>query len=356
MKTALTYICLSAIFIYTLSGCCIHQWPEMEWEEEENPQECNMLLHLKFNPDIYVWEHTYNSETGAVTEDHPGSYAHPDHPGTTSFYDNTQTTGRIRHQVRVYRTGDASTPVKEIEVVNQASGLYDCDIPISLPTGKYDIVVWSDLAEEARSPHFYDTADFFSINLTTPHAPNTDYRDAFRGAVDAEVTPEANHEITVDMHRPMAKFEFISTGLEAFANREQLRTAGTRVSLSTYKVVFTYTNFVPCSYSAIDDRLVDSWTGLQFESAITQINDDEASFGFDYVMINSTLTKTAAQGVTVMVTVLDQTGEQVANSRPITVPLRRDDHTIIRSPFLLENSQGGVTIDPRYDGDHNIFM
>ena len=348
MKTRLNLFCLSFLLLLTLSGCCIHQWPE----QDEVP--CAMTLHLKFNPDFYVWEHVYDAERGRVTEANPDKAVHPEHPGTTDLYDNTQRSGYIRHVVRIYPTGESFYYIKEIEVFNETAGLYDCDIPISIAPGKYDIVVWSDLYEAGKS--FYDATDFLSVNLTTPHWANTDFRDAFRGVTTVDAEVEANLEATVDMHRPMAKFEFISTGLKEFMNREAARTFDSRVSLSTYKVVFTYTNFMPCSYSVIDDRLVDSRTGVQFESAIIQISDDEVSLGFDYVMINSTSLERASQGVTVMVTIYDEQGEQTANSVPITVPLRRDDHTVIRSAFLSENAKGGVAIDPAYDGDHNVFL
>lgn len=336
------------------TSCCIHQWPELE---AEMPEEGNMVLHLVFYPDFYIWEHLYDSETETMRQAYPDMAVNPDHPGTSDLYNNTRRYGEIRHIVRIYPAGEPIHYVKEIVLTNPAEGLYDCDVAVSLDPGVYDVVVWSDLRANKNDNWLYDYTDFLNITLDPDHRPNIDYRDAFRGKLQIVVARGEDREATVEMHRPMAKFEFIATGLQDFIEREMSRTNDSRSDLSSYKVVFTYANFMPSSYNAVDDRLVDSRSGVSFESAMTQVSDDEVSLGFDYVMINTAeIERGGAQAVSVYVSVYDPDGEQVAQSAPITVPLRRDDHTIVRSAFLSVNSQGGVVIDPTYDGDYNVFF
>lgn len=351
MKTLVNML-LSLLLIQLVSSCCIHQWPEKELETPEG----TLVLHLHFNPDFYVWHHTFDSDAETVNPTYPDEAVHPQHPGTTEVYDNTQYTGVIRHVVRIFPAGEQIAFAKEIIVENPTEGNYDCDVPVALHPGRYDIVVWSELRERSDDPFFYDHSDFFSININNRYRAGTEFRDAFRGVQSVEVESAENSEATVDMHRPVAKYEFVATGLQTFIEHEISRSQNSRADLSSYRVVFTYTNFMPWSYNAVDDRLVDSRTGVQFESQMKQISNDEVSLGFDYVMINALDVARASQAVSVMVSVFDSEGEQVANSVPITVPLRRDDHTIIRSAFLSVNGEGGVAIDPNYDGDHNMFI
>ena len=341
------------IFMAAAQSCCIHLWPDPEAEETD----ATLVLHLKFNPDFYIWEHTYDAETGTLQESHPSQAIHQDHPGTTDVYDNTLAVGEMRHIVRIYPAGEPVNHIKEIVYTNVNGGRYDCDIPLVLEPGSYDVVVWSDLAENSGDDHIYDHNDFLSINLAADHVANSDFRDGFRGKLHIDIQASEDYEATVGMYRPMAKYEFIATGLQDFIERETTRTDGSRADLSSYRVVFTYPNFLPCSYNAVDDRIIDSRSGVSFESKMTQVGSDEVSFGFDYVMINSVAQAArSSQGVSVMVAVYDPDGEQVAQSVPITVPLRRDDHTVIRSAFLSVNSKGGVAIDPNYEGDFNVWM
>lgn len=348
--TARFLMCL--LFMANMQSCCIHLWPDPP--EPENP---TLVLHLRFNPDMYVWEHLYDADTEKLTELHPEMTAHPGHPGTSDQYDNSRPTGYIRHIVRIYPEGDPVNYIDEVEVNNFTGSSYDCDILLDLPLGRYDIVVWSDLRENSFDSHFHNAGNFLSINLVN-HQGNNDYRDAFRGRCSIVVNAEEIQEATVDMWRPIAKYEFVATDLADFIDRETTRTKSSRANIDEYTVTFIYPHYMPSSFSAIDDRLVDSTTGVSFSCNMKQIADDEVSLGFDYVMINSTAEKgsSAAQNVTVQVQVSDAMGEVVARSTPISVPLRRDDHTVIRSKFLSEKAEGGVAIDPDYDGDHNIFQ
>lgn len=353
------WLLLSSLLLLGATSCCIHQWPE----KKEVVTEGTVVLHLHFNPIFYVWPHTYDGETGTVHESYPDEGLTHFHPGTVDLYDNTQSMGMIRHVVRIYPAGEDIAYVKEIVLENpnsfaaNAAQSYDCDIPVKLDPGNYNAVVWSELREDYSSAYFHNSTDFFSISLNgSEHKGNTEFRDAFRGVKGFEIISDTETRQTVEMNRPMAKYEFVATGLQDFIERETTRTRDSRAELSDYKVVFTYTNFMPSSYNAVDDRLVDSKAGVQFEGKMSQISSDEATMGFDFVMINNSEPSRSPQAVTVMVTVFDPDGEQVANSSPITVPLRRDDHTVIRSAFLSVNADGGVYIDPDYDGDHNIIM
>lgn len=349
---SLKYYFILILVSILFQGCCLHQWPEVEMPED--PNEKRVVLHLHFNPDMYVWEHTYSAETESVSQSHPDATDFPQHPGATDVYDNSRIYGTLRHIIRIYPIDDDKNYLKEIVLNNPTRGIYDCDVEFFILPGLYNIAVWSDLREFDTDDYFHNADDFFSVNLENGHKGNTDYRDAFSGRLQVNVGTGIEDLGTVEMKRPSGKYEFIATDLQDFLSKEKGKRNAS--DLLDYKVVITYPLYMPCSFSVIEDRLVDSRTGVSFTSTMTPVNDEEVSLGFDYVMINSVRDQGNAQAVTVMLTVFDSEDNKVANSAPIKVPIRRDNHTVIRSAFLSENADGGVTIDPDYDGDHNIWM
>ena len=47
---------------------------------------------------------------------------------------------------------------------------------------------------------------------------------------------------------------------------------------------------------------------------------------------------------------------QIALTEPIDVSLRRSHHTILKGSFLMEETSGGIKINPDFDGNHNIVI
>jgi hypothetical protein len=60
--------------------------------------------------------------------------------------------------------------------------------------------------------------------------------------------------------------------------------------------------------------------------------------------------------VTVQIGLYDKEDRQLALSTPINVPLQRNHHTLIKGSFLIEETSGGITINPDFDGEHNIVI
>ena len=108
---------------------------------------------------------------------------------------------------------------------------------------------------------------------------------------------------------------------------------------------------MPCAYSMFTDKPVDSSTGVMFQSALKGLNDREASLGFDYVFVNGT-----ESAITVQIGLYDKEGTRLSLTEPIRVPLRRNHHTVLRGKFLMSKASGGVTINPDFDGDHNLIF
>ena len=121
--------------------------------------------------------------------------------------------------------------------------------------------------------------------------------------------------------------------------------------IEDYKVVFYYVGFMPDAYSMNTDKPVDSSTGVMFESTLRKLSESEATMGFDYVFVNG-----KKSAVTVQIGIYDNEGTQLSLTEPIEVPLKRSHHTIMTGMFLMSEASGGVTINPDFDGDHNLIF
>lgn len=342
------------IVVSLLSGACVHEVPHA-------PDTENYAIDLVFLTDYEQIEHYYDgrSRAGAM-------------PPSRNVCDH----GLMRYIIRAFPivNGEpASVHSREYIMTRDISTGYDTSFELSLPPGDYRLMIWSDLYEFEGDDPLYTVETFHEISLYGDHSPNNDYRDAFKGTADIEVESfVVEHDLprrTIFMERPLAKFEFVTTDLMEFLEREKRseqttaksspeaapldpqETDSRTVSLDDYKVVMHYVGYMPSTYSMIADKPVDSKTGVKFDSKLTQISDDEATMGFDHVFVNGTQTS-----VTVQLELLNRAGEQVSLTAPITVPLRRSNHTIVRGSFLMTESTGGTGIDPEYDGDYNLFF
>lgn len=343
-----TALLLTVLSAGLAGSCAVHQWPELVTEEP-----VQISLRLEYATDFYLWEHFYDPLLGTIEETYPESNRYPGHPGTTLMYDNLQDGRLVYVRMEVYTVGGTVSRVASYDFTRRADGTYDCEYLLNLPEeGVYDIVVWSHLLKDEGESAFYDDSDFSRIRLSgESHAGNTDMRDAFRGRIRIDTNAGAEGGHIIPMRRPMGKFELVTTDLSEFFDRETTRRKlSTRATVDDYRVVISYPMYYPNSYSAPDDRLENSATGVRFDTRMTVTGESEASLGFDYVLINDI----ANGGVQLRVDVYDLAGTRVAGSSMLTVPIRRDDHTLLRGAFLTLQGDGGVGIDPSFNGDHNI--
>lgn len=352
MRKILYYvICIQLLL---LSACDVHEWPD-------RPEYAKLHIRLNYETDMTEWKHLYSGKT--VIEQ-----------GLGETYDNHQKYGEIRYVIRTYPVSDKQRTMQDytqefIFTKDIANG-YDQQVTLDILPGNYNVMVWSDIVETDDNAHFYNANNFAEIKLQGDHKGNTNYRDAFRGtgnvSLVADVVERLPDTLDITMQRPLAKFEFITNDVEEFIDKEATRIAsktndavgealnetfsGT-VNIEDYKVVFYYVGFMPDTYSMNTDKPVDSSTGVIFESTLKKLKESEATMGFDYVFVNG-----KRSVVTVRVGIYDNEGTQLSLTEPIDVPLKRSHHTILTGMFLMSNAAGGVTIDPGYDGDHNLIF
>ena len=348
MRKKMFLVATLVALILAIASCDVHEWPT---PGETAPA----ILQLEFDTGMVKVEHPYLAKSSSER----------------TYY-------QVRHSVRVFPlnekgeiTGEATTG---IVVTAPWTGKPDQEIPVQLPEGKSKITVWTDIVPVGtRGDHHYNTADFSTITLNTPHAGNTDTRDAFRGVVVTSVTPSIAEDsargLVVTMQRPLAKFSFISTDIKEFVDKEYLAAkakaveTGTtsdslqleedpskvsKIDISDYRVVFRYAGFMPHVFDIFRDKPVDSRDPgtVSFESRVSPIDEREAAIGFDHVLVNG-----KESSVLVILELYNKEGELLSASNPVTVPVKRGQHTIIRGKFLTTESSGGVSINPGFEDE-----
>lgn len=338
---------LLIIIIGTLTACDVHEWPH-------TPESVKVHLLLNYETEMTEWEHLY--EDASITE-----------VGYGETYDNQQGYGQMRTIVRAYPVVDGQRSsmdyTKEFIFTQNIGQGYNHEVSFELPAGNYNIGIWSDLVDSDENSYFYNAANFAEIVLQGEYKANTDHRDAFRGSGNIQLVSDIMESVPealeIKMQRPLAKYEFITTDLQEFIEKEieflkmeaasRGETPPTRVNTDEYKVVFYYSGYMPNAYNMNSDRPVDSTMGVLFNSELNILNENEASMGFDYVFVGN-----QKSAVTMQIGFYDKEGRQVALTNPLNIPLQRSCHTILKGSFLMKKASGGITINPDFDGNHNV--
>ena len=275
----------------------------------------------------------------------------------------------IRYSIRAFALDEmgnySRVATREFVFTRRLGEELDNRFFLELPAGSYRLTAWTDYTVADTLDTHYNTSGFHEIMLQGQHEGNNDMRDGFRGAEDIlvetgvmELIPDT---VVLDMQRPMGKFEFVCTDLQDFIDKEvrELKQNSptpdeidaSDIHLEDYRIVFYYAGFMPNTFNALTDKAIDAATGVQFTSSLSPFSETEASLGCDYVFVNSD-----ESSVIVNLGVFNKEGKQLAMLTNVNVPLKRDQHTVLRGKFLMANSDGGVSINPDFDGEHNIVI
>lgn len=366
---------LVACALLCITSCAVHEWPE--------PSPADVIVNLDFDTQLPQYK-VLNEE------------------GTRASHDGRDYD--IRYTIAAYRLLPDGSYAEEPFLLKVFSkdeiDELNATFRFSIDEGSYRFYVWTDFVlAGTQSDYFYNTTNFRRISLQGAHEGNNDFRDAFSGSADLKVIRLGSREtpstVTVQMRRPLAKFEFITTDLQEFItktieamirkeeaeaaakagetkseggdNPEDItpiesdtktdgdtKTGDTKtpvVDLEKYTVVFFYSGYMPNAYNMMEGKPCDSATGVKFSSAISAIDNHDARLGFDYVFVNG-----EESSVMVTVALYDEEGTQLSISRQIEVPIKRSMLTTVRGSFLMQNTGGGVAIDPGFEDEFNIYI
>lgn len=339
---------VAALFAVS-SVSCVHQWPE--------PAETQVILHLDIDKEI---------PQGPVVDMNTRAAEAADK------YD-------VRYIIHAYKkagNGFEDSPYAKFVLSKDDVNDPDYTATLTIMEGEYKFCVWADyVLQGSVEDHHYNADNFKYIRLYgrddgRRHVGNDDFRDAYLGSTEVEVIRfGGNHppvSATIALARPMSKVVFITTDLDDWKTKvitnhyqSALQSAKpgetvevmTDVDLSQYTVRIQYPQYMPNAFNMMTDRTTWSDVNVSFESKLTALSSTEAAMGFDYVFANA-----SDANVVMAVSLYDKSGTQLARSRDITVPLERGKVTTVRGSFLLEESDGGVAINPDFDGEFNIVI
>lgn len=316
-----------ALCCVLVASCEVHEFP--------GPKEVPFVLHLNYDTEMPLYKIVEYQESSATKS-------------AATQYD-------VRYIVNVYDSDEDNMPLRTFTFTKDDVSELNNSLTLPLFAGNYRFVVWSDyVLQGSEIDMHYITDNFECISLPDgEHNGSNDMRDAFTGTVAAEVSGESM-EASVEMIRPMAKFNFVSTDLQGFVTRimefGKVKSSNI-ISLEDYTVVFRYNGFMPHTYNLYTGKPSDSRAGVSFTSKLVQLNENEAALGFDYVFVNGD-----ESVVSVAVEVRDGEGNLLSRFKPVDVPLMRSKLTTVKANFLTSSAGGGVAVDPDYDGEHNIVF
>lgn len=327
-------ICLTML----LQTSCVHEWPE-----PLETREVTLTVHHEL-----PWEYRdFNTGIGLDTRSEEENLA-------------------VRYIYRVYPSGTTEIPVSEHIEYRSDLGLSDFTTVLEVPSGDYDIWVWSDyVRKDSSTGLYYNAGSFRSVTYTSPYLGETMRKDAFSGQACVSVPSSIEGEVTVTgeltLRRPLTGYVFVSSDLTEFVKGEIARRKLPTPEESTpeaslpdldftgYRVKVSYTGYLPCEYDIFKGKPVDSATGVSYEAGIRALSPTEASVGFDLFFINGT-----ESSVRVAVDIYAPDGERIAGTQNIDIPVSLSTLTIVRGNFLTTKASGGVGISPDFEGEFNI--
>lgn len=337
---ALRYIYMIGLVLsgMMMTSCDVHEFPKAE-------QDVNFVLHLRYDTNMPLHKIVY--------------YYNDTRAGHLADFG-------LRYIVKAYPVDEngvvQDSPACEIVLAKEDENNLDHSVELLLKKGEYEFKVWTDYVEEGcTDPLFYDAESFQAISFAgDEYVGNNDFRDAYVGQTRVFVSHDTS-EAVIDMKRPLAKFNVISTDVSEFFSKVMaVRAKKMSSSLGDnipykpvhpddFTVIIRYYGFIPKEFNIFADRPSDSCTGLYFKSGLRMLNESEVEIGFDYVFVNG-----SESSIYMSIEVYDYDGELLSRTNNIEVPLLRGKLTTVKDNFLTSMSDDGVTIVPEFDGEYNI--
>lgn len=344
-------ILVLALAAVMLSVSCVHEFPVAT--------PADVVLKLTFNTDMPYYKTVYFPEdTKSVSAMSEELGFDPQDFSDHQSYD-------VRYIIEAYRLLSDGSYGREaakrwVFTDEDASVMDDYNFKVSIDEGKYLFRAWADFVEPGSEDDlYYETSNWKSgirLNSSDGYDGATDWRDSYAGNVEIEVI-RFGSEIepvsgVIPMNRPHGKYFFLTNDLDEFVTKVLLTkakeddTKAPQFDINDYSFVITYTSFVPNSYNIHTDRANDSAPTATFETSLTQLDETRAVMGFDYVI-------TGTQGntsVRVGLQLKDKDGSVLAEHSNINIPVNASQYTIVEGRFLMQESSGGVAIDPGFNG------
>lgn len=339
MKTSLKALALLPLLVCALTACDVHELPH-------GTPMVSLTLDLKYSYDITQYQ-TIDFRTRGVPDN---GY-------------------QARYVVRLYKYSSAEwqrTPA--YEYVYYSNGLDELErrVKLEVEPANYHVLAWTDYVEAATmKDYYYDASDFSEVKLTGDYSGCDLRRDAFFGSADISLAQilvnGGQFEATVEMGRPFARYNLISTDKEQFLDywvQQVALQSGNMVkadrqtmNLNKFQVKFIYPQYLPSAFNLHIGKPVDSSVGVSFWTTMSVREDGDIDLGFDYVFVNPTESK-----VVLTLEIYDDKGTYISTVSNIEIPLMRSQQTTVKGKILTSGISSGISIDPTYDGEFTIMI
>ena len=278
--------------------------------------------------------------------------------GTTRAAE-AQTQYRRRFIIEAWR--DGKPDARQVTVMEDAEeedgdGKITLPIRLKLHAVEYTLAVWTDyVTAGTETDLYYNTEDLQYVACTDPYTGSTPYRDCLYGTTPLDLRQyrdewNAKVQIKVDMVRPLAKYELIATDVKDFLRKTKKQREG---GDAAFTITFSYGFYLPTVFNVLAGKPADSRTGIAYTIPLTVPDDgtEECRIGTDFVFVNG-----AESFVKLSMEIQDSGGNVISRTTGLEVPYRRGHLTTVRARFLTNEMQGGVDIDPDFDGDIDVDL
>lgn len=343
MKQKYTIGFFALVLTIVLAGC-VHDYPSMTEDGEEGVDPTLVEVNTEVTLDLEL------VPLEIITQKNARS-------GTTKARAGEPTDYRRRFIIEAWRDGKPES--RQVTVMEDAEedgdGKITLPIRLKLHAVEYTLAVWTDyVAAGTDTDLYYDTEDLQRVACRDPYTGSTDYRDCLYGTTALDLRQyrdewNAKVQIKVDMVRPLAKYELIATDVKDFLRKTKKQ----RADDAAFTITFSYGFYLPTVFNVLAGKPADSRTGIAYTIPLTIPDDgtEECRIGTDFVFVNG-----AESFVKLSMEIRDGGGNVISRTVGLEVPYRRGHLTTVRARFLTNEMQGGVDIDPDFDGDIDIDL
>lgn len=346
MKQKYTIGFIALVLTIALAGC-VHDYPGMTEEGEEGVDPTLVEVNTEVTLDLEL------VPLEIITQESARSGTNKARNITTKADDGY----RRRFIIEAWREGKPTT--RQVTVMETAEE--DGDAKISLPIQlklhalEYTLAVWTDYVKAGTTDDlYYDTDNLQQVACTDPYTGSTPYRDCLYGTAALDLRQYRNEwnarvQVSVDMVRPLAKYELIATDVKDFLRKTKKQ----RADDETFTITFSYGFYLPTVFNVLAGKPADSRTGITYTTPLTVPADgqEECAIGTDFVFVNGT-----ESFVSLSMEIRDSGGNVISRTTGLKVPYRRGHLTTVRARFLTNEMQGGVDIDDDFDGNIDVDL
>lgn len=330
MKKNIFNIMLAFLAAMGLSSCVLHEEPERTADGELGVDPTQVTVNAEINLNVEL-------------------------PGTEEKIFAMPDTVMHRFVVEAYN--------REREVVNRQvlysedleATVFSLPVTMRLHASQYRIVVWSDYVRvsDPEAQLYYNADSLTPVINNGGYRGNSNAKDSYSGYVDLDLkqyAKEWNARINTEIRlmRPMGRYELVTTDLKAFQHRlEEGSVKGT-----SFTARIKYAGYLAVGFNCYDRIRKHSLNYMTYTTRLHIPDDAQTlSIGFDYIFI----APDEKLEVPVEIEVVNENSETVSRSI-VTLPVIQDMNTVVTGRFLTSTADGGLNIDPGYDGDDVIDL